>query len=60
MLEGIFKFYFNSILDIENSKVSVFATVIFAFIGYYIMVCAMKGNVRIGMRFFCITFYPLR
>ena len=31
-----------------------------AFIGYYLMLCAMKGNVRVGMRCLCISFYPLR
>ena len=50
----------NFLEDLENSKASVLATVLFAFIGYYLMLCAMKGNVRVGMRCLCISFYPLR
>lgn len=53
--------FLNTMLEkIEVSKASVVATVIFALLGYYMMICTIKGNVRVGMRFFCITFYPLR
>ncbi len=53
--------FLNTLLNtIEDSKASVFATVLFALIGYYMMFAAIKGNVRIGMRFFCVTFYPLK
>lgn len=52
--------FINNLLeDIEVSKASVIATVLFAFIGYYFMFAAIKGNVRIGMRCFCFSFYPL-
>ena len=55
----IHAFLNNMLEDVENSKASVFSTVLFAFIGYYLMLCAVKGNIRVGMRFFCVTFYPL-
>ncbi len=52
--------FLNNLLEgLENSSVSVFATIVFAFIGYYMMVAAIKGNVRVGMRVLCFTFYPL-
>ena len=52
--------FLNDMLEsLENSKASVFATVLFAFIGYYLMFATVKGNVRVGMRFFCVSFYPL-
>ena len=53
--------FINNLLEtLENSKASVFATVLFALIGYYFMIATIKGNVRIGMRCFCFTFYPLK
>jgi LMBR1 domain-containing protein 1 len=52
--------FLNTMLEkIEVSNASFFATVLFAFIGYYLMFCAIKGNVKLGMRFFCFTFYPM-
>eukprot|EP00347_Sterkiella_histriomuscorum_P021703 403333058 len=52
--------FINNLLEaIEISNASVFSTVLFAVIGYYFMFATMKGNVRIGMRCFCFTFYPL-
>lgn len=52
--------FLNAFLEsLENSSVSVLATVLFAFIGYYLMLATIKGNVRIGMRLLCFTFYPL-
>jgi LMBR1 domain-containing protein 1 len=52
--------FLNNMLEgLENSSVSVLATIMFAFIGYYLMFCSMKGNVRVGMRLLCFTFYPL-
>lgn len=49
----------NMLENLENSSVSVLATILFAFIGYYMMAAAIKGNVRVGMRLLCFTFYPL-
>ena len=52
--------FLNNMLEyLEQSKVSVLATILFALIGYYMMVAAIKGNVRVGMRVLCFTFYPL-
>lgn len=52
--------FINNLLEeIQNSKVAFFSTVIFALLGYYMMFCVIKGNVKFGLRFFCISFYPL-
>lgn len=52
--------FLNDMLEfLEQSKVSVIATILLALIGYYMMVAAIKGNVRVGMRVLCFTFYPL-
>ena len=52
--------FLNDMLEsLEQSKVSVLATIVFALIGYYMMIAAIKGNVRVGMRVLCFTFYPL-
>jgi LMBR1 domain-containing protein 1 len=52
--------FLNDLLEgLESSSVSVLATILFAFIGYYLMFAAIKGNVRVGMRLLCFTFYPL-
>ena len=52
--------FLNNMLEyLEQSKVSVLATIFFALIGYYMMIAAIKGNVRVGMRVLCFTFYPL-
>jgi len=52
--------FLNDMLEgLETSNVSVVATILFALIGYYMMIAAIKGNVRIGMRVLCFTFYPL-
>ena len=52
--------FLNNMLEyLEQSKVSVLATILFALIGYYMMMAAIKGNVRVGMRVLCFTFYPL-
>lgn len=52
--------FINNLLEgLENSSASVLATILFAFIGYYLMFASIKGNVRVGMRLLCFTFYPL-
>ena len=52
--------FLNNLLEsLENSSVSVIATILLALIGYYMMLAAIKGNVRVGMRVLCFTFYPL-
>ena len=54
----------NSFMDgwlllIENSPVKFFATLLIIFTGYYFVLSAFKGNVKLGLRFFFISFYPL-
>ena len=53
--------FLNNFLEvIQDSKVAFLATVLFVLIGYYLMFSTFKGNVKLGMRFFCITFYPMK
>lgn len=35
------------------------ATVIFVMIGYFLFYCTVQGNIKVGIRFFTFTFYPL-
>lgn len=44
---------------IENSPASFIATLLLIFTGYYLTLAAFKGNVKVGLRFFVVTFYPL-
>lgn len=36
-----------------------FAPVLFVIFGYYYFLCATQGNVKFGLRFFFVSFYPL-
>lgn len=50
----------NNLLEsVEQSDVSFFGGIIFAFIGYYFMIAGIKGNVKFGLRFFWVSFYPM-
>mmetsp|Transcript_1719 Transcript_1719/g.1627 ORF Transcript_1719/g.1627 Transcript_1719/m.1627 type:complete len:415 (+) Transcript_1719:234-1478(+) len=52
--------FLNALLEkLENSSASFLATLLFSFIGFYLMFCTIKGNVKLGMRFFFFTFYPM-
>lgn len=53
-------FLTNMLFRMENSVVS-FATIpCLLLIGYYMLAAAWKGNVKLGMRFLVVTFYPLK
>jgi len=45
--------------SIEQSPVAFLASVLFVLFGYYLVACTIKGNVKFGIRFFFITFYPI-
>ncbi len=52
--------WLNDMLEaIDQSNVAFLSTLIFACIGYYFMAAGIKGNVKFGLRFFCVTFYPM-
>jgi len=52
--------FLNDILEnLEKTPAGFLASVIIAGIGIYLMVCAMRGNVKLGLRFFFISFYPV-
>lgn len=46
-------------IDLEESNISFMATVAFAFTGLYLFACAVVGNIKVGMRFYFVTFYPM-
>ena len=45
--------------DLENSAFSFFASLLLIFSGLYLMVCALRGNVKMGLRFFVVSFYTV-
>jgi len=54
------QFLNNMLFLIQQSPVFFFAIIIFILMGYYILFSASKGNVKLGMRFFFISFYPIK
>ena len=44
---------------IENTPVKFISTLLLIFTGYYLVLAAFKGNVKVGLRFFIVSFYPL-
>lgn len=52
--------FYNQMLSlIETSAVQFAAIPIFILCGYYFLFCAHKGNIKLGMRFLFVTFYPI-
>ena len=52
--------FLNDLLEsLENSSASFLATLMFTGIGFYLLFCTVKGNMKLGLRFFCISFYPM-
>jgi len=46
--------------DLHQSKnFSFLGPVLFIVIGYYIFACAVHGNIKFGLRFFTLNFYPM-
>jgi len=35
------------------------ATIVFCFFGYYLFYATVIGNIKFGLRFFTISFYPM-
>ena len=52
--------FFNTLLDaFEDADLGFLGTVLFGLLSFYLLAAAFKGNVKFGLRFFCITFYPM-
>jgi hypothetical protein len=52
--------FFNNMLAMMEDSVMSFAAIpIFLLMGYYFLFCAHKGNIKLGMRFLFVTFYPV-
>ena len=44
---------------IEDSALGFLASVALSAIGLFLIACALRGNVTLGLRFFFVSFYPL-
>lgn len=44
---------------LAGTPVSFFATIALVFTGFYFVLASFKGNVKLGLRFFIVSFYPL-
>ena len=49
----------NMLTWVEERNVNFVAVFIYGFFAYYMLWACMKGNIKFGIRFFCITFYPM-
>lgn len=52
--------FLNRFLENIQIDVSAFlSSVLLIFIGYYLVLAALKGNIKFGLRFFFVSFYPI-
>ena len=52
--------FLNTMLEqIEASPVRFLSVLVFCFIGYYCYFAAAMGNIKFGLRFFFLSFYPV-
>jgi LMBR1 domain-containing protein 1 len=52
--------FLNGVLEsLETSRASFFATLFIVLFCFYLMFAAVRGNVKFGLRFFFISFYPI-
>jgi len=52
--------FFNVILDwLIGKSVEFVAAILFIILSFYLMLSAFKGNIKFGLRCFCMTFYPM-
>lgn len=49
----------DALEQIENSPAGFLATVFFVLIGFYLVLATVRGNVKFGLRFFVVSFYPI-
>ena len=45
--------------EMETSPVGFLSSILLAFFGIFLMVAAIRGNVKLGLRFFFVSFYPV-
>jgi len=43
----------------QSVNLGFFGVILFMFVGFYMFACAMHGNIKVGLRFFNFSFYPL-
>jgi len=53
--------YLNNMLETmyHYSNWSFMSILLFLFFGYYMFMCSVQGNIKFGLRFFSLNFYPL-
>ena len=52
--------FLNDLLEqTEVSRVGFLASVLLVAIGLFLTLCAVRGNVKLGLRFFFVSFYPI-
>lgn len=52
--------FLNDMLErIEVSRVGFLASVLMVCFGLFLTLCAVRGNVKLGLRFFFVSFYPI-
>jgi hypothetical protein len=53
--------YLNTMLEsiYGTSNWSFMSILVFLFFGYYLLLATMQGNIKFGLRFFSLNFYPL-
>jgi len=49
----------NFLIWLEERNTGFIGVVVYAFFGYFLLWACIKGNLTFGLRFFCITFYPM-
>ena len=54
------QFLNNMLFRMQESPVYFLTIVVFILMGYYVLFSATKGNIKLGMRFFFISFYPIK
>jgi hypothetical protein len=52
--------YLNKFMDaMQQNDLAIIGSVIFVANAYYLLLCAIKGNLTYGARTACFTFYPI-
>ena len=49
----------NLFVWLEEKHTGFIGVIFFGFFAYYILWACIKGNIMFGLRFFCVTFYPM-
>lgn len=49
----------NLFVWLEEHHTGFIGVIFFGFFAYYMLWACIKGNITFGLRFFCVTFYPM-